>query len=105
MKYYELNDAINNGQYRDGALTQAKEDLKELEKLLPYAQLITNAVDNTGFSFKTAADKAQEYTQAIEDAGNAAQASSSKYNALADAIAAYKQNGTLTNEQVMSWGI
>lgn len=101
-KYYELNDAINNGQYRDGALTQAKEDLKELEKLLPYAQLITNAVDNTGYSFKSAAEKAQEYTQAIEDAGNAAEASSSKYNALADAIATYEQNGTLTNEQVMS---
>lgn len=101
-KYYELNDAINSGQYTGNALTQAKEDLKALEELLPSAQLITNAVDNTGFSFKTAADKAQEYAQAIEDAGNAAEASSSKYNALADAIATYEQNGTLTNEQVMS---
>lgn len=101
-KYYELNDAINSGQYTGNALTQAKEDLKELEKLLPSAQLITNAVDNTGYSFKTAADKAQEYAQAVEDASNAAEASSSKYNALADAIASYKQNGKLTNEQVMS---
>lgn len=101
-KYYELNDAINSGQYTGNALTQAKEDLKALEELLPSAQLITNAVDNTGYSFKSAADKAQEYAQAIEDAGNAAEASSSKYNALANAIASYEQNGTLTNEQVMS---
>lgn len=101
-KYYELNDAINSGEYTGSALTQAKEDLKSLEELLPSAQLVTNAVDNTGFSFKTAAEKAEEYVQAIEDAASAAEASSSKYNALADAIASYEQNGTLTNEQVMS---
>lgn len=99
-KYYELNDAINNGEYTGDALEQAKQDLRDLEAFLPTAQLLINSVDNTGYSFKTAADEAEEYTQAIEDAATAAEQSSNKYNALADAIASYEQNGSLTNDQV-----
>lgn len=101
-KYHELKDAIDNGEYSGSALTQANEDLKQLESLLPSAQLLIESVDNTGYSFKSAADKAEEYAQAIEDASTIAEAASKKYNAFDSAVGAYKENGYLTDDQVLS---
>lgn len=100
--YHDLKTAIDSGSYSGKALEQAKIDLEALEDLLPSAKLLVNSVDNTGYSFKTAAEQAQEYAQAVEDAANAASESSTKYNALESAIGSYEQNGYLTDDEVQS---
>ena len=99
-KYYELKDAINNGEYSGDALEMAKQDLASLEELFPGAeQAVKYFAETNNVSFESATEALQAYQDELEDTESAISSLTSASDSLQEALNTQGSQGYLTTQQ------